>query len=125
MHRHLKDELTPPDHLNPDISSGLAQIIEMMMAKVPGNRYRSAKELIEDLDLVSEGEAPRHARPIVDISSVVSTMHEAGSMGTLRPTIVERPAATNSSSALSMTVIAFLVLSVLLNAILIAVALNR
>ena len=125
MHRHLKEELTPPDHLNPDISSGLAQIIEMMMAKVPGNRYRSAKDLIEDLDLVSEGEAPRHARSVVDISSVVSTMHEAGSMGTLRPTIVERPAATNSSSALSMTVIAFLVISVLLNAILIAVALNR
>lgn len=125
MHRHLKEELTPPDHLNPDISSGLAQIIEMMMAKVPGNRYRSAKDLIEDLDLVSEGEAPRHARSVVDISSVVSTMHEAGSMGTLRPTIVERPAATNSSSALSMTVVALLVISVLLNAILIAVALNR
>ena len=33
MHKHLKADLVPPDHLNPKLSGGCAQVIEMMMAK--------------------------------------------------------------------------------------------
>lgn len=125
MHRHLKDRMEPPDHVNPEISSGMAQIIEMMMAKSPNDRYHNAAELIEDLDLVSAQEEPRHARPAVDLSSVISTMTESATSEPLQPTIVNRPSGASGGNPLSMTVIAFLVLSVLLNAILIAVLLSK
>ena len=125
MHRHLKDEIIPPDQVNPSISSGLAQIIEMMLAKNPADRYRTAAELIEDLDLVSTGEAPRYARSVVDISSVVSTMRDASKGNPIQPRLLQPSTTNTSNNALSMTILAALILSVALNAILIAVVLNR
>ena len=121
MHRHLKDRLEPPDHVNPEISSGIAQIIEMMMAKSPNDRYHNAAELIEDLDLVNVQEEPRHARPAVDLSSVISTMTESASSEPLQPTVLARAPGARDGNPISMTIIALLVLSALLNAILIAV----
>jgi serine/threonine protein kinase len=35
MKKHLKAELTPPDHVNPKLSAGISEVIEMMMAKKP------------------------------------------------------------------------------------------
>lgn len=61
MHKHLKAELVPPDHVNPKLSSGISEIIEMMMAKDPANRYQSCADLIEDLRLVRSGQTPRLA----------------------------------------------------------------
>ncbi len=55
MHKHLKAELVPPDHVNPKLSSGISEAIEMMMAKDPRARYQNCKDLIEDLRLVREG----------------------------------------------------------------------
>ncbi len=69
MHKHLKAELTPPDHLNPSLSAGFSQVIEMMMAKSPSDRYTNATDLLEDLELVQKGESPVFARPKVDLSS--------------------------------------------------------
>lgn len=69
MHKHLKAELTPPDHLNPSLSAGFSQVIEMMMAKSPTDRYTNATDLLEDLELVQKGESPVFARPKVDLSS--------------------------------------------------------
>ena len=31
MHRHLKQDLVPPDHINTSLSPGFSQIVEMMM----------------------------------------------------------------------------------------------
>ena len=124
MHRHLKDNLVPPDHLNPDISSGIALVIEMMMAKSAADRYRSANELIEDLELVSNGEEPRHARPAVDVASVISTMQDPAASEP-PPTRVSRPNNGISGNPVSMTMVAILVLSVLLNLILIGVFMSN
>src|SRR5262249_50714460 len=46
---HLGKELTPPDHLNTSLSSGLGEVVERMMAKERAERYQSADDLIEDL----------------------------------------------------------------------------
>ena len=61
MHKHLKEPLTPPDHLNTQVTAGLAACIEKMLAKSRGERYPSCKELIEDLDLLARGDPPRYA----------------------------------------------------------------
>ncbi len=63
MKRHLKDPLTPPDHLVPELSQGTALVIEMMMAKDARDRYQSANQLLEDLEAVLAGSEPVHARP--------------------------------------------------------------
>jgi len=62
MHKHLKEPLVPPDHVNSVLSTGLAEVIEKMMAKDRKTRYRNATDLILDLERVSRGEAPLEAR---------------------------------------------------------------
>lgn len=66
MHKHLKDTLTPADHINRSLSSGVGEIIEVMMAKSPDDRYPSMTELIADLEAVANGEAPFQARKRYD-----------------------------------------------------------
>jgi len=58
MHKHLKAELVPPDHVNPKLSAGVSEIIEMMMAKDPARRYQNCKDLLIDLRAVHKGEQP-------------------------------------------------------------------
>ena len=59
---HLHRELTPPDHLNTELSSGLGEVVEFMMAKDRDRRYRSPSELILDLQCLIAGEAQKYAR---------------------------------------------------------------
>jgi len=63
MQRHLREPLTPPDHLAPELSQATALIIEMMMAKDARDRYQNASQLLEDLDAALAGTDPVHARP--------------------------------------------------------------
>jgi serine/threonine-protein kinase len=121
MHRHLKDEIVPPDQLNPAISSGLAQIIELMMAKDPADRYRSAEELLEDLDAVESGGMPMHARSVMDIATVVSSI-TAEDEGSEPAQPVVRG---GDAQALSLALITGLVLSILANLILVAWVVSR
>jgi serine/threonine-protein kinase len=58
MHKHLKTPIVPPDHVNPRLSAGISEIIEMMMAKDPKDRYQNCKDLLTDLKVVREGKSP-------------------------------------------------------------------
>ena len=58
MHKHLKAELVAPDHVNPKLGAGISEVIEMMMAKRPQDRYQSCKDLLVDLRAVKAGEMP-------------------------------------------------------------------
>lgn len=58
MHKHLKAELVPPDHVNPKLSGGISEVIELMMSKAPKDRYQTCKDLLIDLRAVKKGEAP-------------------------------------------------------------------
>jgi len=121
MHRHLKDEIVPPDQLNPSISSGLAQIIELMMAKDPADRYRSAQEVLQDLEAVEPGGMTMHARSVMDIATVVSSMAGEG-----EESETSRPATRGGDTqGLNQALIAGLVLSVLANLILVAWVVSR
>jgi serine/threonine-protein kinase len=66
MHKHLKEALTPPDHLNTQVTSGCGALIEMLMAKNREERYPSARELLVDLQLLASGEPPKYAQQSVD-----------------------------------------------------------
>jgi serine/threonine-protein kinase len=70
MHKHLKEELVPPDHLNPDLSAGVGEIIEVAMSKKRKGRYQSAEDMLGDLEHVARGEPPLIARKNYDLSSI-------------------------------------------------------
>ena len=76
MHKHLKNELTPPDHRNPELSAGCAQVIEMLLAKDPKDRYQSATDLIQDLELIAADEPPYFAKRELDLMHVESLTSE-------------------------------------------------
>ena len=67
MHKHLKTPLVPADHVNTALSAGIAEIIEVAMAKRREDRYGSTQALVEDLLAVRAGQAPVHARRAVNL----------------------------------------------------------
>ncbi len=73
MHKHLKADLVPPDHLDPKLSAGLCEVIEVCMAKDRNQRYASTRDLLLDLEAIAKGEPPLQARKRFDIS-VLATL---------------------------------------------------
>ncbi|MCK8826903.1 Stk1 family PASTA domain-containing Ser/Thr kinase [Natroniella acetigena] len=51
--KHIEQEVTPPQKLNPDLPQQLANIILKAIAKEPAERYNSAVEMLKDLREVS------------------------------------------------------------------------
>jgi eukaryotic-like serine/threonine-protein kinase len=80
MRKHLNTDLTPVDHINHNLSRGLAEIIEVCMAKSRKQRYASAGDLLQDLEAVAKGEAPPHARKKFDLSDLSAIGQSAGPM---------------------------------------------
>lgn len=70
MHKHLKGELTPPDHLNASLSQGVSEVIEVAMAKDRKRRYATTDDLLTDLQAVMAGDAPVVARKQFDLASL-------------------------------------------------------
>ena len=86
MHKHLKQPLVPPDHLNTHLSSGIGEVIELAMAKDRADRYASTEDLLEDLRAVRAGNPPVHARHGFDAAAMAS-IEETGvtvDIGTVR-----------------------------------------
>ncbi|MFW5840600.1 MAG: serine/threonine protein kinase, partial [Planctomycetota bacterium] len=65
MHKHLKEELRPPDHINESLSSGLGEVVEVMMAKNRDRRYSTTSDLLLDLKAIQAGEPPLQARKAI------------------------------------------------------------
>ncbi len=63
---HLSEPLPPLAARNPELSAGLGEVVEKMMAKDRHARYRNADELVVDLECLLAGEAPLlgHERPL-------------------------------------------------------------
>jgi serine/threonine-protein kinase len=98
MHKHLKSKLTPPDHVNDKLSSGLSEVIEVCLSKDRKKRYSSSADLLEDLESIQRGEPPMQARKAFDIGSLAGLASgtdsydedEAGPRKTTRP-LTEQP----------------------------------
>jgi eukaryotic-like serine/threonine-protein kinase len=67
---HLEEELTPPDHINTALSSGLGEVVEFMMTKDRRQRYPSADDLILDLECLLNGQAPKLARDRIEAGTL-------------------------------------------------------
>jgi serine/threonine-protein kinase len=122
MHRHLKSELVPPDHVNPQLSAGAAQVIEMMMAKNVKDRYQNCDDLLEDLQRITQAEPPLFAHKALDMSSVA-----AGLVAHSQPVEIRRhtPEGKPTESPSFMVTLIVLIASLIANAIFILVMLTR
>ena len=112
MHKHLRSELVPPDHINPNLSAGISEVIEVMMAKDRNKRYDSADRLLEDLRAVAAGEPPMQARQKFSMASLAG-LEESGQMALERS-----PAAAREPSFLEQPLFWGLALSLALNILL-------
>jgi eukaryotic-like serine/threonine-protein kinase len=70
LNAHLTEELTPPDHIRPELSSGLGEVVEIMMAKNRKQRYRNPDDLIVDLECLLNGEPPKLARQRIEAATL-------------------------------------------------------
>jgi serine/threonine-protein kinase len=121
MHKHLKADLVPPDHVNPKLSAACAQVIEMMMAKNPRDRYQRAADLIEDLKLVRAGQPPHFAGSALDLSKVARAMPATPAT----PLPVASPPPRAMENPAFVAVLAALAVSLLANAVLLLFLLMR
>jgi serine/threonine-protein kinase len=67
---HLEAELTPPDHLNPNLSAGLGEVVELLLAKDRRHRYRNADDLAIDLECLLAGDPPKLARQRIEADTL-------------------------------------------------------
>ena len=122
MHKHLKEPLIPPDHVNTNISTGLGEVVEVMMAKDRKQRYASTRDLIIDLELIAAGNPPLQARRRMnaDVLTGLAGGNQPPSMDTADlPAMEETP---SSSAHLIVYVVlgAALAISIIVNIVLLA-----
>jgi len=101
MKKHLKAPLNPPDHVNPKLSAGISEVIEMMMAKKPDSRYKDCGDLLMDLRALRDGDPPPIAHKglsdIGDIEGLTEAVETAPSTGVLPPQASESKGRTGWS----------------------------
>ena len=70
MKKHLKEPLTPPDHINTALTTGISEVIEVMMAKNRKERYNNMDDVMSDLKAVRNGQPPLLARQKFNVESL-------------------------------------------------------
>jgi len=84
MQKHLKEALVPPDHVNPKLSAGISEVIEMMMSKSRRTRYKNCADLLVDLRAVRRGELP----PIAHKEASASVLAELAQQSASQPLVL-------------------------------------
>ena len=125
MHKHLKEPLTPPDHLNTDLTSGCGSMIEMLMSKNRDDRYPSARELLVDLGRLARKQPPEYAQRNVGAEQF-ETLSTGKSIGpdpdeeTATRRAARESGGTSAASVLAIILGIVAGVSVLINALLLA-----
>jgi len=70
MKKHLKEPLTPPDHINTALTAGISEVVEVMMAKDRDDRYGNMEEVMGDLQAVRNGQPPLLARQRFNVEAL-------------------------------------------------------
>lgn len=111
MHKHLKNELVPPDQVNPALGAGISQVIEMMMAKSRKARFQNCHDLLVDLRSIASGEAPVLAgREFREMDLVGLATAEATASVELQP---DTSTGTNNNQSLVIAIVAVSVIAVI------------
>jgi eukaryotic-like serine/threonine-protein kinase len=115
MQKHVTGTLVPPDHLNPKLSAGTSEIVEVMMSKRPKDRYKTTEDLLVDLRSVASGEPPRIAREKAGFQDTLMENLAAGEKVEPPNTAPARPPSPFALNHLGVLLLAALGAAVLLN----------
>lgn len=121
MHKHLKADPAPPDHVNPKLTAGISEVIEMMMAKSARDRYQNCADLIVDLQAVRAGKNPPIAHKDIggaDLAGLAQA--EQAAAAAAMPVDMSSPRPMVSRN-LFITMLVLLVISVVFNLVLLVV----
>ncbi len=119
MQKHLKEPLIPPDHINPNLSAGVGEVIEVMMAKKREDRYANVKDLLVDLEAIARGEPPLQARAQYD-AQVLQGLAQRGEAVRTEPVEPVSRAPSRPDWLWVIILGAVLALSVIINIVLLA-----
>ncbi len=122
MHKHLKQPLTPADHVNTALSAGIGEIIDIAMAKNRDDRYQATEDMLEDLHAVRRGEPPIHARRAVHLEQF-EKLEETGKTVDISP--VSFQTVSVWSNPMVLVLAAFSGLSLVANIILLVMYLTK
>jgi len=122
MHKHLKQPLTPADHVNTALSAGIGEIIDVAMAKNRDERYQSTEDMLEDLQAVRRGEPPTHARRGVHLDGL-EKLEETGKTVDIAPAVP--PGVLNWNSPIMVALLVGSGVSLVANLILLVMYLTK
>ncbi len=94
MYKQLEGKLPHPKEEIPELSEGICEIVERMMAKIPQDRYKAVENLIGDLNAVGQGKEPTSAQ-LPRVQSVIRSRIRTRGM-----TRREQPARQKSNNVL-------------------------
>ena len=117
MHKHLKQPLTPADHVNTSLSAGIGEIIDLAMAKDRDDRYRTTEDMLEDLEAVRRGEPPPHAHQNVDLDKLADVEEKGKTVDIVSPPHVEvwnHPMVVGLLAAVGVSVVVNVILLVVI-----------
>jgi serine/threonine-protein kinase len=123
MHKHLKQQLVPVDHVNTSLSAGLGEIIDLAMAKDRADRYRTTEDMLEDLEAVKRGEPPPHAHQNIEIDKLAALENKHDDTVDITPEKAQQLELWNHPIVIGL--LAGVGVSVLVNVILLVVLLTR
>jgi len=120
MQKHVSGILVPPDHVNPNLSAGVSEVVEVMLSKRPKDRYNTTEDLLADLRCVAAGRPPRIAREKVGMGGELLKGLAGGKE--IRPRATEpppppSPLAINQLSIILLVALAVAVLVIVLQAV--------
>jgi serine/threonine-protein kinase len=72
FNKHLRQQLTPPDHINSELSGGLGEVVEVLMAKDRDERYQTPDDAIIDLECLLAGLPPKLARQRIEAGTLAA-----------------------------------------------------
>jgi predicted Ser/Thr protein kinase len=127
MRKHVDKActLTPPDHLNQKLSSGVGEVVETMMAKNRENRYRTPDDLILDLECLLRGDRPmiaeQKAGSLAGLAEGEASDEVQRRLALIENEKKEMAAFVNNRSNIIVTLALFLGLSVVANLVLLVV----
>jgi len=78
--KHISEDLPSPRIRRPEVSENACHVLERMMAKRPEDRFQTPQEIIDDLECVLAGEAPKSSRPAPGQSSILRIPTEPGAI---------------------------------------------
>jgi eukaryotic-like serine/threonine-protein kinase len=120
MRKHVDKNttITPPDHINTKLSSGLGVVVETMMAKNRENRYRNPDDLLLDLKCLLQGESPMIAgQKPDDLATLAEGDAEEGNRGATEAQLIELAGYVNGRQHIILALAAILALSVITNVV--------